>query len=142
MNGANSLPEKRVLWGAGAFLLAMMVIGSIWDFPISKAVYDPCNPFGLFFAGFGEYPAALWFAAGGAMLLCLLPQLSPKLAGKQTALFLIGLVWTSLVAASRIVMGAHYLTDTIVGFAVGLIMLAGLCHILFPTHSRMPKVKS
>ena len=71
------------------------------------------------------------------MLLCLLPQLSPKLAGKQTALFLIGVAWTCLVAASRIVMGAHYLTDTIVGFVVGLIMLAGLCHILFPIHSKM-----
>ena len=69
MGEANPLPGKRVLLGAGAFLLFMMVIGSIWDFPISKAVYDPGSPFGLFFAGFGEYPAALGFAAGGAMLL-------------------------------------------------------------------------
>ena len=63
------------------------------------------------------------------MLLCLLTQLSPKLAGKQTALFLIGFVWTSLVAASRIVMGAHYLTDTVVGLAVGLLALAGSCRV-------------
>ena len=28
-----------------------------------------CSPFGLFFAGFGEYPAALGFAAAGTMLL-------------------------------------------------------------------------
>ena len=54
MGEANPLPGKRVLLGAGAFLLFMMVIGSIWDFPISKAVYDPGSPFGLFFAGFGE----------------------------------------------------------------------------------------
>ena len=285
MGEANPLPGKRVLLGAGAFLLVMMAIGSLWDFPISKAVYNPGSPFGLFFAAFGEYPAALGFAAGGAMLLsarnrekrlvgvlqsiagcwfvlsgaamaamlpkgyldistalsggigifctgltvwgvarlcrgadrrtvlrvaavfllvifadilvvnlikipwgrarmrlgavddrayfmpwwqpgkalrdtlvaagvaaeefksfpsghsanasslmllCLLPQLSGKLAGKQTALFLVGFVWTSLVAASRIVVGAHYLTDTIVGFAVGLLMLAGLCHSLLP----------
>lgn len=64
MDRANPLPGKRVLLGTGAFLLAMMVIGSILDFPISKAVYEPSNPFGLFFAGFGEYPAALGFAAG------------------------------------------------------------------------------
>ena len=63
-------------------------------------------------------------------------------AGKQTALFLIGFVWTSLVAASRIVMGAHYLTDTIVGFAVGLMMLAGLCRILLPMHGKMPAAKA
>lgn len=295
MNRVNPLPGKPVLLGAGAFLLAMMVIGSIWDFPISKAVYDPSNPFGRFFAGFGEYPAALGFATGGAMLLsarnrekrlvgvlqmiagcffllsgaamaatlpkgyldistglsvgiglictaltvwgvarlcrgadrrtvfqvaavfllviladilmvnlikipwgrarmrlvaaddrayfmpwwqpgkslrdtlvaagvaaeefksfpsghtanasslmllCLLPQLSPKLAGKQTALFLIGFFWTVLVAMSRIIMGAHYLTDTIVGFAVGLMILAGLCRILFPIHRKMPEAKA
>ena len=63
MNRVNPLPGKRVLLGTGAFLPAMMVIGSIWDFPSSKAVYNPSNPFGLFFAGFGEYPAALGFAA-------------------------------------------------------------------------------
>lgn len=276
MDRANPLPGKRLLLGAGAFLLAMMVIGSIWDFPISKAVYNPVSPFGLFFAGFGEYPAALGFAAAGTMLLsarnrekrlvgvlqiiggcwfvlsgaamaamlpkgyleistvlsvgigmfctaltvwgvarlckgadrhtvirvatvfllvifadilvinlikipwgrarmrlvavddrayfmpwwqpgkalrdtlvaagvaaeefksfpsghtanasslmllCLLPMLRQKLAAKQTLLFLIGFFWTVLVAVSRIIMGAHYLTDTIVGFAVGLIVL-------------------
>ena len=69
MGEANPLPGKRVLLGAGAFLLVMMAIGSLWDFPISKAVYNPGSPFGLFFAAFGEYPAALGFAAGGAMLL-------------------------------------------------------------------------
>lgn len=295
MDRANPLPGKRVLLGAGAFLLAMMVIGSIWDFPISKAVYDPGNPFGLFFAGFGEYPAALGFAAGGAMLLsarnrekrlvgvlqmiagcwfilsgaamaamlpkgyldistglsvgiglictaltvwgvarlcrgadrntvirvaavfllvifadilmvnlikipwgrarmrlvavddrayfmpwwqpgkslrdilvaagvaaeefksfpsghtanasslmllCLLPMLRPRLAAKQTLLFLIGFFWTVLVGVSRIIMGAHYLTDTIVGFAVGLMILAGLCRILFPIHRKMPEAKA
>lgn len=295
MDRANPLPEKRVLLGSGVFLLTMMVIGSIWDFPISKAVYDPGSPFGLFFAGFGEYPAALGFAAAGAMLLsarnrekrlvgvlqmiagcwfilsgaamaailpkgyldistglsggiglictaltvwgaarlcrgadrrtvirvaavfllvifadilvvnlikipwgrarmrlvavddrayfmpwwqpgkalrdtlvaagvaaeefksfpsghtanasslmllCLLPMLRQKLAAKQTLLFLFGFFWTVLVAVSRIVMGAHYLTDTIVGFAVGLLMLAGLCHILFPIHRKIPEAKA
>ena len=51
MNRVKPLPRKRVLLGAGAFLPAMMVIGSIWDFPISKTVYNPSNPYGLFFAG-------------------------------------------------------------------------------------------
>ena len=295
MDRANPLPGKRVLLGTGAFLLAMMVIGSFWDYPISQAIYDPSNPFGLFFAAFGEYPAALGFAAAGTMLLsarnpekrlvrilqviggcwfvlsgaamaamlpkgylnistglsvgigmfctaltvwgvarlcrgadrhtvlrvaavfllvifadilvvnlikipwgrarmrlvavddrayfmpwwqpgkalrdtlvaagvaaeefksfpsghtanasalmllCLLPMLRQKLAAKQTLLFLIGFFWTVLVAVSRIVMGAHYLTDTIVGFAVGLLMLAGLCRILFPIHRKMPEAKA
>lgn len=280
MEGAGPLPSKRVLLSAGAFLLVMMVIGSVWGYPISRALYNQSNVLGLFFAAFGEYPAALGFAAAGAMLisarnrekrlrgvlqalagcvlllfgaamaavlptgyldisiglsaviglactalavwgilrlcrdadrgtvlrvaavfllvvfadilvvnlikipwgrprmrlvavderacflpwwqpgtdlrdtlvaagvaaeefksfpsghtanasalmlLCLLPRLSSKLEGKQTALFLTGFVWAALVALSRIIMGAHYLTDTMAGFAVGLISLAAVC---------------
>lgn len=87
-------------------------------------------------AEFKSFPSGHTANASSLMLLCLLPQLSPKLAGKQGALFLLGFVWTSLVAASRIVMGAHYLTDTIVGFAAGLLMLAGLCHSLLPVQKK------
>lgn len=65
------------------------------------------------------------------MLLCLLPKLSAKLEGKQTALFLVGFVWAVLVALSRIIMGAHYLTDTMAGFAVGQICLIAVC-VCFP----------
>lgn len=288
MDGVKPLPGKRVLLCAGVFLLAMMAVGSFWDYPISQAVYDQSNPFGLFFAAFGEYPAALGLAAGGAMLLsarnrekrrtgilqtvagcwfvlsgavmasmlpkgyleipaplsagiglictgltvwgflrlcrsgdrrvvirvaavfllvifadilvvnlikipwgrarmrlvavderayfmpwwtagselkdtltaagvaaeefksfpsghtanasalmllCLLPLLRRKLAGKQTLLFLIGFSWTVLVAASRIIMGAHYLTDTVVGFAVGLTALILVSRALLRTQS-------
>ena len=60
-------------------------------------------------------------------LLCLLPKLSSKLEGKQTALFLTGFIWAALVALPRIIMGAHYLTDTMAGFAVGLISLIAVC---------------
>lgn len=66
------------------------------------------------------------------MLLCLLPRLSPKLADKQNFLFFIALAWTVLVAVSRIVMGAHYLTDTTVGFAVGLAVFLGISAALLP----------
>lgn len=280
MEGTRPLPAKRVLLCAGAFLLVMMVVGSLWDYPISQALYNQSNVLGLFFAAFGEYPAALGFAAAGAMLisarnrekrlrgvlqviagcvlllfgasmaavlptgyldislglsavigvactalvvwgilrlcrnadrgtvlrvaavfmlvvfadilvvnltkipwgrprmrlvavveracflpwwqpgtelrdalvaagvaaeefksfpsghtanasalmlLCLLPKLSVKLEGKQTALFLVGFLWAAVVALSRIIMGAHYLTDTMAGFAVGLICLIAVC---------------
>lgn len=61
------------------------------------------------------------------MLLCLLTKLSAKLEGKHTALFLVGFVWAVLVALSRIIMGAHYLTDAMAGFAVELICLIAVC---------------
>ena len=97
-----------------------------------KALRDTLVAAGVAAEEFKSFPSGHTANASSLMLLCLLPQLSGKLAGKRTALFLVGFVWTSLVAASRIVMGAHYLTDTIVGFAVGLLMLAGLGHSLLP----------
>ena len=289
MNKQKLMPDKRVLLETGIILLSMMVVGSIWDYSISKAVYNPDNPFGLFFAGFGEYPAAMGFVAAGAMLLsarnkekriicviqiilgcwfilsgavmaaalpkgyleiptvlcivisllctaltaggvawlckeadrktvirvaaifllvifadilvvnlikipwgrarmrlvavddrayfmpwwqpgktlrdtlvaagvaaeefksfpsghtanasslmllCLLPHLSTKLHNKQNILFLIGVIWTCLVAASRIVMGAHYLTDTTVGFATGFIIFIVLYSLFFPPYKK------
>lgn len=285
MRIGNLFPEKRLFLGTASLFLVMMVIGSVWDYPISQAAYNPDSPFGLFFAAFGEYPAALGFAAAGSMLLsarnrekhltgilqiaagcwfifsgaamasilpmnylhipiglsagiglvctgltvwgtlclcrtsdrrtviriaavfllvifadilvvnlikipwgrarmrlvasdsrayfmpwwqagtglrdtlvaagvaadefksfpsghtanasslmllCLLPQLSPKLADKQNFLFFIAFAWTILVAASRIVMGAHYLTDTTVGFAVGLAVFLSISAAILP----------
>ena len=267
------------------FLFIMMILGSLWDFPISCRLYDQTNPFGLFFAAFGEYPAALGVCAAGSllltaarrthgirsgllimagiwlvllgvslasslpgrylplpdglpqligitaslltvyiisrlsrsadqktilrvstailmvialdyllvnllkllwarprmrlaaadsrvgfipwwrpdpslrsmllptgigadefksfpsghtanasalMLLCLLPELRPRLSPRRPLLFTVGFVWTALVALSRIIMGAHYLTDTAAGFAIGLSVLVLSVRLIFP----------
>lgn len=290
MDQIKPLPRKQVLIFTALALLGLMVIGTFADYPISKALYNQSNPFGRFFAAFGEYPVALGFAAAGAMLLatrnrekrlkgvlqifagcwfilsgaamavilpksyleipvwlsvglglictgltvwgtfrlcncadrrviiriavivllvifvdiilvnvikipwgrvrmrlvavderacfmpwwqlggglketltaagvlaeefksfpsghtanasvlmllCLVPMLQPRLAKKQTLLFGIGLAWTTLVALSRIIMGAHYLTDTTVGFAIGLGTLVGVSHIVFRRTARL-----
>lgn len=91
-----------------------------------KALRDTLVAAGVAAEEFKSFPSGHTANASSLMLLCLLPMLRPKLTAKQTILFLIGFSWTVLVAASRIIMGAHYLTDTIAGFAVGLMMLAGV----------------
>lgn len=53
----------------GVLLLIMMVIGSIWDYPISLALHDSSNPFGIFFAAYGEAPALLGLVMSGTLLL-------------------------------------------------------------------------
>lgn len=63
-----SLLSKRVLITGSALLLVMFVIGSFFDYSISRMIYNESSPFGIFFAAFGEYPAALGFVAAGAML--------------------------------------------------------------------------
>lgn len=69
---------------------------------------------------FKSFPSGHTANASMLMLLGILPMLRPKLANKRTLLIGIGFAWPCLVAASRIIMGAHYLTDTTVGFAIGL----------------------
>ena len=53
----------------GAALLLLMIIGSIWDLPISKFLYPGReSSFGQFFAAFGELPAFLAMTSAGVLL--------------------------------------------------------------------------
>lgn len=51
--------------------------------------------------------------------LALLPRMLPSLAGKRRALLLAGFGWGLVVALTRIIMGAHFLSDTVVGLVLG-----------------------
>ena len=46
--------KRTCLLAAFCFLLILMLIGSLFDAPISALLYHPGNAFGTFFAGFGE----------------------------------------------------------------------------------------
>lgn len=78
------------------------------------------------------------------MLLSLLPVLRPQWKHRQAVLFCVGFGWALAVAVSRIVMGAHYLSDTAVGFAVGEAALVIICRLLFPVSrvTRTPSMKN
>lgn len=80
---------------------------------------------------FKSFPSG--HTANGAcmMLLALLTTVSEKLKNKQTLLFFIGAAWGLLVAFSRIIMGAHYLTDTVVGFAITLVITLIVTKLVF-----------
>ena len=58
--------KRTCLLAAFCFLLILMLIGSLFDAPISALLYHPGNAFGTFFAGFGEYPAPLGVVAAGS----------------------------------------------------------------------------
>ncbi len=61
-------PTKRMIGGVAVLLIGLMAVGSVWDYPLSCAVYNEQNPFGIFFAAYGEYPATLGFVISGTML--------------------------------------------------------------------------
>ena len=53
-----------------AVLILLMIAGSIWDLPISRALYPGReSSLGQFFAAFGEQPAFLAISCAGALLL-------------------------------------------------------------------------
>lgn len=80
---------------------------------------------------FKSFPSGHTANASMLMLLGILPMLRPELAKKRKLLIGIGFAWPCLVAASRIIMGAHYLTDTTVGFAIGLTAMLLVWKVVF-----------
>ncbi len=67
------------------------------------------------FNGCHSFPSGHTGSAGMSYLLMLLPYVSEKCRKYKTALFACGFFYTSLVAATRLIMGAHYLSDVTVG---------------------------
>ncbi len=64
----NILLSKKTTLIIAVILLAFLIIGSIYDFSISKALYHE-NDVAMFFAGYGEYPAYLGILVGGYLLV-------------------------------------------------------------------------
>ena len=89
---------------------------------------------------FKSFPSGHSANSSSLMLLSLLPALRPQWKHRQAVLFCVGFGWALAVAVSRIVMGAHYLSDT----AVGVAALVIICRLLFPVSrvTRTPSMKN
>lgn len=80
-----------------AVLVLLMVAGSIFDLPISRALYPGHETsFGQFFAAFGELPAFLALTCAGTLLLLYRARINPAwsalIAACGAALIVMGLV--------------------------------------------------
>lgn len=80
---------------------------------------------------FKSFPSGHVSNATAILLFSLFPLLNDKLKGKEKMIFGIGVIWIVLVMISRIVIGAHYLTDDVVAFAVGLAVILIVCKTAF-----------
>lgn len=67
---------------------------------------------------FKSFPSGHSGNAACAMLVTVLPLLNSRLKGKENLLFFGGFAFTLIVAFSRIIMGAHFLTDITVGISI------------------------
>ena len=87
-----------------------------------SALKDTLVAAGVAAEEFKSFPSGHTGNAAVLLLLGLLPQLDSRLEKKKPLLLGIGFGWTALVAFSRIIMGAHYLTDTTIGFTITLLV--------------------
>ena len=87
---------------------------------VSHAMRDKLAMAGVDKAWFTSFPSGHTANAASAMLLALLPLIRPEWKRKQSLLLFLGAAWALAVALSRIILGMHFVTDTIVGFAVTL----------------------
>ncbi|WP_099332057.1 phosphatase PAP2 family protein [Actinomyces minihominis] len=71
---ANWRPGVPLITSRNAFILAgvlvaLMVAGSLWDYPVSLELYNPTNVVGIFGAAFGELPLGMALLTSGTLLI-------------------------------------------------------------------------
>lgn len=79
---------------------------------------------------FKSFPSGHAGNAACLMLLGILPSLCPKFEGKENLFFYIGLAFTVIVAISRIIMGAHFLSDVVMGTLVTFVIEIIMVHLV------------
>ena len=73
---------------------------------------------------FKSFPSG--HSGSAAIMMMVLPYMSmffKKLKGKETMMFYIGFAWTLLMMFSRMLVGAHFLTDTCMGALIVIVVV-------------------
>ncbi|MFR5874938.1 MAG: phosphatase PAP2 family protein [Eubacterium sp.] len=104
----------KVLWGRVRFR-DLIAAGSYEAF---TAWYHPNG-----INGNMSFPSGHTAGAGMSYLMMLLPFVSDKWMNRKNLCFIIPLVYTSIVAFTRLVMGAHYLSDVTMGGALSFTII-------------------
>lgn len=81
---------------------------------------------------FKSFPSGHTANAAVLMTLTAFGALNPKLRDKTSLLLWVGFAFALVVAFSRIVAGAHFLSDTVVGLSITFIAMAAVYQFIFP----------
>lgn len=103
-------PRMRMITAQNQVFQPWWVIGS--------SMKDHLMSLGIAAEEFKSFPSGHSANAACAIMLGVLPVICQKLKGKENILSFIGIMLTLTVAFSRIIMGAHFLTDVTVGMSV------------------------
>lgn len=90
---------------------------------IGSTMKEHLTAIGVAAEEFKSFPSGHSGNAACALLFSVFPLVFPKLKGKGKSFFIAGLIFTILVAASRIVMGAHFLSDVTIGISISFIII-------------------
>ncbi|MGN0521810.1 MAG: phosphatase PAP2 family protein [Eubacterium sp.] len=95
---------------------------------IAEGSYDKFTPWYVIngINGNKSFPSGHTAGAGMSYLMMLLPLAFDKLKDKKAACFAIPFIYTSVVAVTRLMMGAHYLSDVTAGgiISFSLVLIA------------------
>ena len=80
--------------------------------------------------GHKSFPSGHTASAGMSYLIMMLPLINKKFLEKKTLLFIIAFAHTAVVAYTRLVMGAHYLSDVAMGNLVSFTCVIAALYIL------------
>lgn len=127
MNDLRGTFDRKPVILLFSFLALLMLVGSVWDYPFSQAVYNQQNLFGIFFAAFGEMPASLGLAASGIMLILGRNKDRKLVAAFQAAA---GILLLALGGAMAVYMPSRYIENAAVAYIAGVLFL---CAALFLT---------
>ena len=144
---------KKVIWAfVGIMFIEIIVINIVkipWGRPrmrmisvqpdaffqpwwvIGSEMKDKLMAIGVAAEEFKSFPSGHTGNATCSILLCLLPIICSKLKGKENLLFWIGIIFAVVVAFSRLVMGAHFLTDVTVGLTITFVVSMTITRILW-----------
>lgn len=114
-----------------AILIVMNVIKGYWGRMRMREMTDcfaqfskwtVIQPRGGFDNAYASFPSGHSMNSAAIILITLLPKFMPNLLGKEKYLKIAVYVWIVLVGSSRIVMGAHFPSDVVVGVMLSLIL--------------------
>lgn len=112
-------------------IFIMNLFKTIWGRLRLREMTDIANEFtpwyirnfrGSFSNKFASFPSGHTMNSTGIILISLLPSFIPKLEGKEKHLRFFAYFWGLNVGLSRIIVGAHFASDVIVGFMLSILL--------------------
>lgn len=122
----------KIPWGRPRMRLlaenSEIIFQNWWNIDVS--IRNKFVELGIKSEEFKSFPSGHTASAINILVITLLPYVNEKLYKKENYLWYASIVFAFAVAFSRIIMGAHFLTDVTMGFSIGTIIFLVL-HAVF-----------